>query len=110
MKIQKYGAISWKETSQKSDIPGVAIGCDHAGEQVSREDLASNQNSRNQHYLAAPAIAQLQVEKMNKGLIFSNFQSKHHQFCMPYVHRQGMWILKLLHVLKSNFINLKSSL
>ena len=89
MKIQKYGAISWKETSQKSDIPGVAIGCDHAGEQVSREDLASNQNSRNQHYLAAPALAQLQVEKMNKGLIYikttSCFEIKFHKFEIEFI-------------------------
>ena len=41
---EKPGTISWKETCregnsvQKSDVPGVAIGCDHAGENVYRED------------------------------------------------------------------------
>ena len=69
---------------QKNDIPGVAIGCDHAGEQVNREDktgsglkgMTRNQNNRNWHYLAAPVLAQLQEEMMNKGFVFSGCQSK----------------------------------
>ena len=66
---------------QKIDIPGVAFGCDHADEQVNREDktrgelkgLTRNQNSRNRHYLAAPVLAQLQEEMMNNRLVFFEF-------------------------------------
>ena len=45
---------------QISDIPGIAIGCDHAGQLVNREDkkkrgglkgIIKSQNSRNQYYL-----------------------------------------------------------
>ena len=39
---------------------------------------------------------------MNKVLVFSSSQSKHHPLSTPYVHRQGMRILKLLDVLKSH--------
>ena len=79
---------------QKSDIPEVAIGCDHAAEQVNREDkthsglkgITRNQTSHNQHYMAATVLAQLQEEMMNKRFIFSSSQSKHYQRSMPYVH------------------------
>ena len=44
---------------QKSPLPGVAIGCDHAGEQVNSEDKSRgglkgntrNTNARNRQYL-----------------------------------------------------------
>ena len=55
---------------------GVAIGCDHAGEQVNHKNktgselkgMTRNQNNRNLHYLAAPLQAQLQEEMMSKGI------------------------------------------
>ena len=37
---------------------------------------------------------------MNKGLVFSSFQSIRHQIITLYVHRQEIQILKLLDVLK----------
>ena len=66
---------------QKSHILGAAIECDHAGEQVNRKDktrgglksITRNLNSHDQHYLAAPLLAQLQEEIMNKGLVFLEF-------------------------------------
>ena len=106
-------------SEQKSDIPGVAaIACDHAGKQVNREDklmvlkvglkgITRNQNSSNWHYLAAPLLAQLQ-EMMNKGLAFLSSQSKHHQISVPYVHRQGIRVLKLFDVLKSHELDLEN--
>ena len=39
---------------------------------------------------------------MNKGLVFSSFQSKRHQIITPYVHRQEIRILKLLNVLNDD--------
>ena len=37
---------------------------------------------------------------INKGLVSSSSQSKHHQLSKPYVHQQGMRTLKLVDVLK----------
>ena len=45
---------------------------------------------------------------MNKGLAFTSFQSKHHQICTPYVHRQEIRILKLLYALKSYQLGLEN--
>ena len=51
---------------QKSSITGVAIGCDHAGEQVNRESksrgglkgITMSANSRNRQYIASPILDQ----------------------------------------------------
>ena len=95
---------------QKRDIPKVSIGCDHSGEQVNRGDktrgglkgITRNQNSRNQHCLAAPVFTQLKEKRMNKGLVSSSSHSKHHHLSALHVHRQGMQTLKLVDVLKSH--------
>ena len=75
---------------QQSDIPigwysnsnwWVVIGCDHAGEQVNHEDktcgglksITRIQNSRNQHYLVTPILAQVLEEIMTKRLVFFDF-------------------------------------
>ena len=52
---------------QKTPIPGVGIGCDHAGEQVNCEDksrgglkgITKNENARIRHYLVAPVLEQI---------------------------------------------------
>ena len=43
---------------------------------------------------------------MNKGLVFSSFQSIRHQIITIYVHRQEIHILKLLDALKSHQLGL----
>ena len=43
---------------------------------------------------------------MNKGLVFSSFQSIRHQIITLYVHRQEIQILKLLDVLKLHQLGL----
>ena len=70
---------------QKNDIPGVAVGCDYVGEQVNRElkDTKRNQISRNWHYLAASVLLRLREEMMNKGLVLSSSQGRHHPFITP---------------------------
>ena len=70
--------------------------------------IIRKQNCCNQHYLAAPVPAQLQEEMLNKELVIQSSQSKHHQFRTAYEHRQGLWILKLLDVLKSHKLGLKN--
>ena len=45
---------------------------------------------------------------MNKGLVFSSFQSIRHQIITIYVHRQEIQILKLLDVLKSHQLGLEN--
>ena len=110
---------------QKSDIPigwysssnwWVVIRCDHAGEQVNREDktcgglksITRIQNSRNQHYLVAPILAQALDEMMTKRLVFFSIsESTHLQLSTPYVHRQVMWVSKLVDVLISQELGLE---
>ena len=110
LKIQKSGTISWKKNLSvlKSDIPVVVIRCGQASKQFNRENktrrglngIPKNQNIRNLCYLPAPVCAQLQEEMTNKWLVFTSSHRKHHQLSMLYVHRQWMWILKLLDVLR----------
>ena len=45
---------------------------------------------------------------MNKGLVFSSFQSIRHQIITIYVHRQEIQILKLLDALKSHQLGLEN--
>lgn len=74
--------MEWNFIIQKSDIPGVTVGCDHAYKQVKLEDrtrgglkdITRNQNSRNQHYLAPPVLVKMQEQVMNKVLAFSTLR------------------------------------
>ena len=71
---------------QKRDILGVAIGCDHAGEQVNHEDKTRgglkcktrNHNNCNLHYLIAPVIVQLQEEMLRTLSLEKYFHERYH--------------------------------
>ena len=60
---------------QKSDIPGTAIGQDHAGEQENKiiescggiTGITRNKNSRARHFLAAPILSFISKEMMEIG-------------------------------------------
>ena len=45
---------------------------------------------------------------MNKGLVFSSFQSIRHHIITLYVHRQEIQILKLIDVLKLHQLGLRN--
>ena len=72
-------------SAQKSYIPGVAMRCDHAGEQVNREDktrsglkcITKNQNNSSWHYRIAPVLAQLQEEMLRTLSLEKYFHKRH---------------------------------
>ena len=100
---------------QKSSITGVAIGCDHAGEQVNREGksrgglkgITMSANSRNRQYLASPILDQLSKEMLKKSNPTSPIiRPQHHQLSAALLSRQGNRIRKLVEVLKSHDLGL----
>ena len=99
---------------QKSSIPGVALGCDHAGEQVNCEDksrgglkgITRNVNARTRHYLAAPIVDQIANEMMTRGQANTSTSQSHHQLKDPVISRQNVRILKLVSVLQQGDLGL----
>ena len=86
---------------QKSPLPGVAIGCDHAGEQVnsedkSREGLEGNTKTQMQEtcntWLVIHQIAEEMLEKGKRNIQRKN---KHHQLKNSTIERQNSRVVKL---------------
>ena len=78
---------------QKSDTPGRAIGCDHAGGQVKKiiknhggiTGKTKNENSRTRHLLAAPILSSISEKGMGiGGANISKASSRHHQLSPSY--------------------------
>ena len=93
---------------QKFNIPGTAIGRDHAGEQENkiiknRGDITGilrNKNSRTRHSLAAPTLSSILKEMMEIGRTnISKAFSRHHQLSPSYNKRQNEKIYALLNMI-----------
>ena len=78
---------------QKSDIPGIATGRDHAGEQENEiikscggiTGIARNKNSRARHLLAAPILSSISKEIMEGGgTNISKASLKYHKLSPSY--------------------------
>ena len=63
---------------QKTDIPGTAIGRDHAGEQENKKiknrggisGLTWQEHSRTWHFLVSPVICAISEQMLNIGAVF----------------------------------------
>ena len=109
----------WKLQRTEDSITccAVAIGCDHAGEQVNCEDksrgglkgITRNENSRIRNYLAAPVLTQINQELSEKGGQISQTKMTHHQLRNPYVNRQNSRIISLVSVLARHDLGLEKS-
>ena len=93
---------------QKSNIPGTAIGRDHAGEQENKiiksrggiTGITRNENSRTRHFLAAPVFSSISEEMMEiGGANISKASSKYHQLSPSYSERQNENISALVNAL-----------
>ena len=93
---------------QKSDIPGTAIGQDHAGEQENKiiescggiTGITRNKNSRARHFLAAPILSFISKEMMEIGETnISKASLRHQQLYTSYSKLQNENISSLVNVL-----------
>ena len=99
---------------QKSDIPGVAIGCGHAGEQVNCEDksrgglkgITRNENSRVRNYLVKPTLGQISEQLLTQAHTTRSTGKNHHQLSKSYKDRQSTRVLTLLQVLQQHELGL----
>ena len=102
---------------QKSPISGVAIGCDHALEQVNCGDksrgglkgITKNHNARIRQYLVAPVIEQISQEFLEKGNAKSCTTLLHHQLKKAIIDRQNTRILNLVQILLKSDLELEKS-
>ena len=93
---------------QKSDIPGTAIGRDHAGERENKiiksrvgiTGITRNENSRTRHILASPILSSMSKEIMEiGGTNISKASLSRHQLSPSYNKRQNENISALVNVL-----------
>ena len=93
----------------KTDLPFVSIGVDHAGEQVNNTlnvdggitGIASNQNARDRYCFTAPIIARMVGELADYLCMSSNSgRSKHHQLIPSEVRKQADRVDKIKATIK----------
>ena len=105
-----------KFSVQKTPIPGVGIGCDHAGEQVNCEDksrgglkgITKNENARIRHYLVAPVLEQISEELRQKAGATKATKMRHHQLKDPVIELQGQRVQSLISILQNCELSLGS--
>ena len=95
---------------QKTEIPGIAIGGDHAGEQENKKmknrggisGLTQPDNSWTWHFPVAPVVCAISEQMLNIGGRESLVREKHHQLTNYFTERQNKNVSSLLSVLENN--------